>query len=67
MAGREVIGKIDTNNPDKVNFTVDKALALTNEIVRLRVDGVESIPFKRVDEPPPTRFEFDDSQRVTIT
>jgi hypothetical protein len=67
LAGREIVGTIDTNNPDKVNFAVEKAPALTGELIRLRVDGIESMPFKRVDEPPPTRFEFADSQKVTIT
>ena len=67
LAGREVVGQVDVANPDKVIFVVEKAPALTNELIRLRVDGIESMPFKRVDVPSPTRFEFDNSQRVTIT
>jgi hypothetical protein len=69
LAGREVVGQVDAANPDKVIFVVEKAPTVNNELIRLRVDGIESMPFKRVDVPPPTRFEFDDSQdqRVTIT
>jgi hypothetical protein len=69
LAGREVVGQVDAANPDKVMFVVEKAPTVNNELIRLRVDGIESMPFKRVDEPPPIRFEFDDSQnqRVTIT
>ena len=67
LAGREIVGTTSAANPDKVIFVVENTPAVTNELIRLRVDGVESMLFKRVDEPPPTRFEFDDSQRVTIT
>ncbi len=66
LAGREIVGRISGSNPDKVIFVVENAPIVNNVRVRLRVDGIESIPFKRLDEPPPTRFEFDDSQRVTI-
>ncbi len=67
LAGREVVGHVDNNNPDKVVFAVQNAPVVTNELIRLRVDGIDSMPFKRVDTPPPTRFEFDNNQRVTIT
>jgi hypothetical protein len=67
LAGREIIGRIDTNNPDKVIFVVENAPVVANVLIRLRVDGIESMPFKRVDTPPPTRFEFDANQKVTIT
>ncbi len=67
LAGREVVGHVDSNNPDKVVFAVKNAPIVTNELIRLRVDGIESMPFRRVDTPPPTRFEFDTNQRVTIT
>ena len=67
LAGREIVGRIDGGNPDKVIFVVDNAPVVTNELIRLRVDGIESMPFNRVDTPPPTRFEFDMNQRVTIT
>lgn len=67
LAGREVAGQVDTNNPNKIRFTVENAPQVNNALVRLRVDGIESQPFRRVDTPPTFRFEFDDSQRVTIT
>jgi hypothetical protein len=67
LAGREVVGQVDVANPDKVIFVIENAPTVNNELVRLRVDGIASIPFKRVDIPPPIRFEFDDSQRVAIT
>jgi hypothetical protein len=40
---------------------------VTAAIVRLRVDGVDSLPFKRVDVPPPPHMTFDAAQRVDIT
>jgi hypothetical protein len=67
LAGRETVGRIDTTDPDKVIFEMKNAPAVTNELIRIRVDGIESMPFKRVDTPPPTRFEFDANQKVTIT
>ncbi|MFZ4859039.1 MAG: DUF4255 domain-containing protein [Desulfuromonadaceae bacterium] len=67
LAGREIVGQIDDDNPDKVIFDVKNAVVMTNELIRLRVDGIESTPIKRVDSPPPTHFEFDANQRVTIT
>jgi hypothetical protein len=70
VTGREIVGHIDPNNPDKLIFILrvpQDAPAVTNELIRLRVDGIESMPFKRVDTPSPGRFEYDDSQRVTIT
>ena len=67
VAAGETVGRIDTNNPDKLIFAIQKAPAVTNELIRLRVDGIESMAFKRVDNPPPTRFEYDNTLRVTIT
>jgi hypothetical protein len=67
LAGREIAGQIDAGNPDNVIFDVKHAVGMTNELIRLRVDGIESTPIKRKDSPPPTHFEFDADQRVTIT
>lgn len=39
--------------------------SITDEIVRLRVDGVDSLPFRRQAQPLPP-LVFDESQRVTI-
>lgn len=66
LAGRETVGVIDSTNPDKVNFLIVNAAAVDNEVIRIRIDGIESQPFTRVDTPPPIRFEFDPGQRVTI-
>ncbi len=67
LAGREIVGRIDGGNPDKIIFVVNNAPVATNEPIRLRVDGIESMSFTRIDLPPPPRFEFDANQRVTIT
>jgi hypothetical protein len=67
VAGREVVGRIDPNDQDKLIFIFEKAPAVANELIRLRVDGIESMPIKRVHSPPPTRFEYDNAQRITIT
>jgi hypothetical protein len=67
VAGTEVVGKIDPGNPDKLIFVIEGAPTTDAEQIRLRVDGIESLPFKRVDTPPPTRFEFDANQQVKIT
>ncbi len=67
VTGREIVGEIDGANPDKVVFVMDNAPAVIDELIRLRVDGIESMPFIRVDSPPPTTFEFDPNQRITIT
>ena len=67
VAGMEIVGQIDNNDPDKLIFVIENAPVVANELIRLRVDGIESMPYARVDSPPPTRFEFDSSQRITIT
>ncbi len=67
LAGREIAGEIDPGNADKVVFTITNAPKVTDALVRLRVDGIESMPFKRIDIPPPSHFEFLSSgQTVTI-
>jgi hypothetical protein len=66
LAGREISGQIDSTDQDKVNFPIGDISGVANELVRMRVDGIESMPYQRVDVPPPTRFVFDDNQRVTI-
>jgi Pvc16 N-terminal domain len=67
VAGREIAGRVDSTDPDKLVFVVEQAAPVADAPIRLRVDGIESMPFKRVDIPPPTRFELDPGQRVTIT
>lgn len=48
-----------------VSFSIDDAPPLQAAVIRLRVDGVESLPF-RYDAASGT-FGFDDTQRITIT
>jgi hypothetical protein len=66
LAGREIVGEIDVNNSDKVIFDTTKLPPVNNELIRLRVDGIESMPFIRDDSSSPPRFAFDPDQRVTI-
>ncbi|WP_419661812.1 hypothetical protein Dvar_22450 [Desulfosarcina variabilis str. Montpellier] len=67
VAGREITGTIDDDDPDKIVFVMEDAEAVTDAIIRLRVDGIESMPFSREDAPPPPHFVFDPNQRVSIT
>ena len=59
VAGREITGTIDDDDPDKIVFVMEDAEAVTDAIIRLRVDGIESMPFSREDAPPPPHFVFD--------
>ena len=52
---------------DSLTFVFKNAPPVSGEIARLRVDGVDSLPFKRRDLPAPPRLVFDDNQKVTIT
>jgi hypothetical protein len=47
-------------------FTLVHAPAVTNQLVFLRVDGVDSVVFTQQPGPPP-KFVLDDSKRITIT
>lgn len=47
-------------------FVISDAPVVTDALVRVRVDGVDSLPFVRRTEPPPPRLVFDDAQKVTI-
>jgi hypothetical protein len=67
LADRETPAESRAMDNDSLQFVLLDAPVVTDTVVRLRVDGVDSIPFKRVDTPSPTRFEFEANQRVTIT
>lgn len=54
----------DVTAPTTVNFIVPD-IAPGEYIVRLRVDGVDSLPVLIADTPP--RFDFDGQQKVNIT
>jgi hypothetical protein len=53
-----------TADTDPLQFAVSSAPVVADAVVRLRVDGADSIPFERTGTPP--RFQFADSQKVTI-
>jgi hypothetical protein len=64
LADREIPAQTLGAPSDTLTFEVDNAPVLADSLIRLRVEGVESLPF-RYDET--TRsFVFDDQQRITI-
>lgn len=66
IADLEVTPRVDPTETATLQFTIEDAPVLTGALVRLRVDGVDSLPFKREQAPPPPRFVFDENQKVTI-
>ena len=65
LADREVQAQALGAASDTLTFDIANAPVLTGALVRLRIDGVDSMPFK-YDEPS-RGFVFDDQQRITIT
>jgi hypothetical protein len=65
LADREITAEPRTADTDPLQFTLIDAPVVTDAVVRLRVDGVDSIPFERTGTP--SRLQFADSQKVTIT
>ena len=65
LADREITAEPRTADSDPLQFTITDAPVVTDAVVRLRVDGVDSIPFERTATPP--GFQFAASQKVTIT
>ena len=61
----DVIGTpVDTTAPTELVFTVENAVArVAPYVLRLRVDGVDSIPVDFSGDTP----QFADNQKVTIT
>jgi hypothetical protein len=64
LADREIAAEPRTADSDPLQFAIADAPVVTDAVVRLRVDGIDSIPFERTDTPP--GFHFADSQKVTI-
>lgn len=64
LADREVQAEKHDTAAGTLMFIVNKAPKIQDELVRLRVDGVTSLPFKSAGDPP--QLFFDDSQRMTI-
>ena len=56
----------DTDPPtDTLSFVIENAQPVASALVRLRIDGVDSLPFVRVGTPPV--LAFDPAQSVRIT
>ena len=66
VADRNVAAEGRGADTDTLTFILKNATAVTDALVYLRIDGVDSLPFKRQEIPPPPRLVFDDNQRVTI-
>jgi hypothetical protein len=66
ISDRETAAESHPTLTDTVQFVVKKAPVVAGALVYLRVDGVDSLPFKRQAVPPPPRPVFDDQQRATI-
>ena len=64
IAGREVIAQPRLVKTDPLEFAIENAPVVTNESLYLRVDGVDSLPFKHNAQ---GQLIFDDAQKVTIT
>lgn len=65
LAGRRVRAEARDAPTDTLTFVVKDAPVVEDVFVRLRVDGVESVPFVRVADPP--YLVFDDNQKVSIS
>jgi hypothetical protein len=65
LGGREVSAEPRLAVNDPLVFIIKAAPLLTLQPVYVRVDGVDSLPFERKDNPP--RFVFADNQKVTIS
>ncbi|MDP2603711.1 MAG: DUF4255 domain-containing protein [Deltaproteobacteria bacterium] len=67
IADREVAAQAHPADTDTLQFNVENAPVVTDALVRLRIDGVDSLPFTRQALPPPPRLAFADNQKVTIS
>jgi Pvc16 N-terminal domain len=65
LADREIQAQPLGAASDTLTFDIDNAPVLNGALARLRIDGVDSMPFK-YDEAS-RGFVFDDQQRITIT
>lgn len=67
VADREAAAENHSADTDTLQFTIENAPAVNDALLRLRIDGVDSLPFRRQATPPPPRLVFDDNQRITIS
>ena len=67
IADMEISSAAHPATTDTLQFELVKSPALSNVLVRLRVDGVDSLPFiLKLNPPQPPQFVFGDTQRVSI-
>jgi hypothetical protein len=64
FAGREIAAEAHGVAASSLDFIVTNAEAVTGALLRLRVDGIDSLPFVVTGTPPLPAF--DDNQKVTI-
>jgi hypothetical protein len=64
LADREVPAAAHNASTDQLTFVITGAPLVQDAVLRLRVDGVDSMPYERKDNPP--RLVFADNQKVTI-
>jgi hypothetical protein len=64
LADREVAAEPHNAATDTLTFVIRDAPSMTNAVLRLRVDGVDSVPVERLHNP--ERLVFADNQKVTI-
>ncbi len=67
IADREAVATTHPADTDTLHFTFENAPVVTGAVVRLRVDGIDSQPFRYRELPQPPRWAFDDAQQVTIS
>jgi hypothetical protein len=66
IADREIAAQEHSAATGNLVFAITDAPVVADALVRVRVDGVDSLPFVRRTQPPPPRLVFDDAQKVTI-
>ncbi len=64
---RELAAEAHGADTDTLRFVMQSASPMVDQLVRLRVDGVDSLPVVRRELPHPPHLALDDSQKVTIS
>lgn len=67
IADREVSAQPHTIDTDTLQFIVEAAPIVTGALARVRIEGVDSLPFVRQAVSPSPYLVFDDNQKVTIS
>ena len=65
LGSREIAAEPRAGASDTLLFEIKNAPAVTNEVIRIRVDGVPSLPFRY--DAATGAFIFDPAQRLSIT